>query len=567
MRLNALFACLLLAVSNPLGATTVRGVIRANEMGGPGIPNVQVSALEGASPTVSLSDGTFVLEFPNKQPGEKVQLLVQNQGMMVVNSFELGFTLPKPANAEPLILLLCKAAERQEMVRRYYRLDRVDPIVQSYRKRLADLQAQNQATEAAKEKLRIERDREVEAAQRSAEELARVKAAEVPGFYAQPTPPVFHSDAAMAWNSLGSMYRRQNRMEKAREAYDEALRISRELVEKDPDIYLPDLEETLNNLGNMLSDQNMQEAQKDYEESLKISSKLAEQERETYLPAVAATLNNLGTLLHKQNRVAEARKDFDDALKSYHELELLNAATYLPHVAETQNNLGILTRDQNQLDEADKYFTGALTNYEVLARENPGKYAKEIESMYDNVLKIRRKLAEQNSLTYLPKVAEALNNLGTFLRKQNRIEEARDAFDEAAHAAVTLNNLGILKHDQNRMEEARTAFRGALSIYETLARKNPGQYAKEIESTYGEALKVLRKLAQQNPVTYKPEVADALSKLGSMLSDQNRMQEAREDFSEALAIYESLLVKNGLYEKKVELIKRLLEDATDRRKP
>lgn len=55
----------------------------------------------------------------------------------------------------------------------------------------------------------------------------------------------------------------------------------------------------------------------EYEEALKIYRELAEKEPETYLPYVAATLNNLGILDRAQNRPEEARKAFEEALKIY----------------------------------------------------------------------------------------------------------------------------------------------------------------------------------------------------------------------------------------------------------
>src|SRR5688572_14484667 len=93
--LRATLVFLLLAVCVRLGAATIRGVILANELGGQPVANVQVSAVEGANPVSSRSNGTFVLEFPEKEPGETVQLIVQKPGMVVVNEFQLWLTLPK----------------------------------------------------------------------------------------------------------------------------------------------------------------------------------------------------------------------------------------------------------------------------------------------------------------------------------------------------------------------------------------------------------------------------------------------------------------------------------------
>jgi cell division protein FtsB len=176
---------LLLAVSIRVGAATIRGLILANELGGPPVAHVQVSAVEGANAVSSLSNGTFVLEFTDKQPGETVQLIVQKPGMVVVNEFQLQLTLPKDAKAAPLTLLLCRAAEREEMASRFYRLKSFDAIERSYRKKLEDLKAKNQATEAAREQLRIERDQAREAARSASEQLAKVKVGEASELYRQ----------------------------------------------------------------------------------------------------------------------------------------------------------------------------------------------------------------------------------------------------------------------------------------------------------------------------------------------------------------------------------------------
>jgi len=318
--LNTTLVGLLLTVPNPLPASTVKGVVLKDQMGGEGVADVRVSAIEGANPVLSLSDGTFVLEFPNRQPGDTVLLIVQKPGMVVVNEFQLQLTLPKAASAAPLILLLCRAAQRDEMTRRFHRLNNFDAIEQRYQKKFEDLQAKNQATEAAKEQLRIERDQAREAEQFAAEKLARAKLGEASELYLYAMSIVYQSSTSTTLSNLGIMYRRQNRLEEARKAFDEALEIRRKLSRLNADTYLPDVAETLNDLGNLLSDQNrMQEALEDYDEALEIRRKLAQQKRQQkfdiYMPAVATTLNNLGILRRKQNRMEEARKAFDEALE------------------------------------------------------------------------------------------------------------------------------------------------------------------------------------------------------------------------------------------------------------
>ena len=52
-----------------------------------------------------------------------------------------------------------------------------------------------------------------------------------------------------------------------------------------------------------------------------------------------------------------------------------------------------------------------------------------------------------------------------------------------ADVAMTLNNLGILHNVQNRMEEARKAYEEALGTYRQLARTNPDTYLPDVART------------------------------------------------------------------------------------
>jgi hypothetical protein len=55
-------------------------------------------------------------------------------------------------------------------------------------------------------------------------------------------------------------------------------------------------------------------------EALKTHRELAEKEPETYLPDVAATLNDLGIFDSDKNQMNEARMEYEEALKIYREL-------------------------------------------------------------------------------------------------------------------------------------------------------------------------------------------------------------------------------------------------------
>ena len=73
----------------------------------------------------------------------------------------------------------------------------------------------------------------------------------------------------------------------------------------------------------------------DYEEALKIYRELAQKEPETYLPYVAATLNNLGILDRADNRLEleEAGKAFEEALTIYEDFAKQDPDQFSPLVA------------------------------------------------------------------------------------------------------------------------------------------------------------------------------------------------------------------------------------------
>ena len=126
----------------------------------------------------------------------------------------------------------------------------------------------------------------------------------------------YHMDTQLLMSScIGLLDNAQNRWDEAREEAGEALKIYRELAQKEPETYLPQVAITLNNFGIFDSDKNqLNEARNEYEEALKIQRELVQKEPETYLLYVAATLSNLGILNRAQNRPEEARKTFKEAL-------------------------------------------------------------------------------------------------------------------------------------------------------------------------------------------------------------------------------------------------------------
>ncbi|MFM9947698.1 MAG: tetratricopeptide repeat protein [Saprospiraceae bacterium] len=402
-------------------------------------------------------------------------------------------------------------------------------------------------------------------------------------------------------NNLGILLKANNDMSGAKKAYDLALQIKRELAEKNPDVYLPDVAITLNNLGNLSSTNNdMSGAKKTYDEALQLCRKLAEKNLDVYLPHVAATLNNLGNLLKDNNDMSGAKKAYEEALQIKRKLAEKNLDAYLPDMAMTLNNLGNLLSANNDMSGAQKAYEEALQIKRKLAEKNLDVYLPNVattlnnlgnllkanndmsgaKKAYEEALQIKRELAKKNPDVYLPNVAMTLNNLGNLLSANNDMSGAQKAYEEALqirkklarkdpdvylpYVAMTLNNLGALLYTYNDMSGAKKAYEEALLMRRKLAEKNIDAYLPDVAMTlnnlgallyanndmngakkaYEEALQIRRKLAGENPDVYLPNVATILNNLGILLKANNDMSGAKKAYEEALQIYRQLARKN-----------------------
>ncbi len=286
---------------------------------------------------------------------------------------------------------------------------------------------------------------------------------------------------ATIMNNLAALIAGEGRRGEAEALYKEALTIRRELAKDSPQVYLPYVATTLNNLATLIADEAQRhgEAEKLYNKALTIRRKLAKDNPQVYLPYVATTLNNLATLIADEaQRRGEAEKLYNEALTIGRKLAKDNPQVYLPDIAGTLNNLAILAQGEAQRrGEAEKLYNEALTIGRELAKHNPQVYLPavamtlnnlanlvqseaqrrgEAEKLYNEALTIRRKLAESNPQVYLPDVATTLNNLAT-----------------------------LVKGETQRRVEAEKLYKEALTIRRKLAEGNPQVYLPDLANTLG----------------------------------------------------------------------------------
>ena len=252
----------LLAVLAQARGATVKGTIILNEVGGRSIQNVQIiDSAHTGGPWASGSDGGFTLDYPERHPGQRVRLVVNKEGYVVVNDVQLDLALPADPDASPLQIILCKEADREEMARRFYRLKSFEVIEETYQRRVKELEATQQATAITVSKLQQERDQAKANAEKAAEEFAKNRPGQSSPLYRQALRLFLDgriddamkvlddeelrrtaeegekriADTVQAWLLKGRLSTLKFRFEAAKEAYEDALHYLKR--EADPQLW------------------------------------------------------------------------------------------------------------------------------------------------------------------------------------------------------------------------------------------------------------------------------------------------------------------------------------------
>ncbi len=227
-------------------------------------------------------------------------------------------------------------------------------------------------------------------------------------------------------NSLANLYKNRGRMDEARRLYEEALALHREGGDR--------LDEgaVLGNLGILHFNQGrMEEAQRHYEQALAIYREVGGRRYES------TVLSNLGVLHWGQGRIEEARRFFEAALAIDREVgDRLTEGIVL-------GNLGVLHQEQGRLEEARRLFEAALTIHrEVGSRRQEAAIVANLSNLHLDQGRTddARRLGEQALAIY------------------------REVGDRRSEG-ILLGNLGNLHLDQGRMEDARRLYEMALSIH------------------------------------------------------------------------------------------------------
>ncbi|MET8197997.1 tetratricopeptide repeat protein [Micromonospora taraxaci] len=270
----------------------------------------------------------------------------------------------------------------------------------------------------------------------------------------------------------------------------------------------------------------------------------------------------------------------------------------LPHVDITalQAIEALLPQRHIDLDTASAAVNTTLTHHRLGLTSDPAEQAKLLATHAlhlnnaghrsdalapaEEAVGIYRRLAEANPTTYLPDLANSINNRAAYLSGVGRRDQALAPTEEAVtirrrlaevnpaaylpDLASSLNNLGALLSAVGRHNEALTPAEEAVGIHRRLAEVNPTAYLPDLTMSLSnlgaillevgrrdqaltwteEAVTIRRRLAEVNPAAYLPDLANSLNNLGAALSGVGRRNEALPPTEEAVGIYRRLAKVN-----------------------
>jgi len=143
----------------------------------------------------------------------------------------------------------------------------------------------------------------------------------------------------------------ENRIALAREIVESY----RTLAARNPDVFLPHLAASLNNLSNRLGEQGRrEEGLAAVEEAVGAYRRLAEARPDAFLPDLAASLNNLSVHLGELGRREEGLAAVEEAVGIRRRLAEARPALFRADLARSLNNQARLLRELGRAEEAAK---------------------------------------------------------------------------------------------------------------------------------------------------------------------------------------------------------------------
>ncbi|CAF4659591.1 unnamed protein product [Rotaria sp. Silwood1] len=231
----------------------------------------------------------------------------------------------------------------------------------------------------------------------------------------------------LSYNGEAILHQNKNEYTKAEQEYVEALDIYRKLAKTQPQVYLPGVAMTLNNLANLHKNKNeYTKAEQEYVEALDIYRKLAKTQPQVYLPDVAMTLNNLAILHKNKNEYTKAEQEYVEALNIYIKLAKTQPQVYSIRLANTLKNIAVLYKDS--LLQKEKSLAYILEALQILQNWQHIPLGKEYTELCFEILKDweinANDFMKENNISIVASTAEDdIHLYAAYLQSENAVDD------------------------------------------------------------------------------------------------------------------------------------------------
>jgi hypothetical protein len=142
---------------------------------------------------------------------------------------------------------------------------------------------------------------------------------------------------------------------------------------------------------------------------------------QAYLPNMATTLHNLGGLYRDTQRLRESEQVYQEALTIRRQLAQANPQAYSPGVAMTLHNLVILVLEQDNIMKAQTLIVEALTIRRALWKHHAGAYGNDLaESLAVEIMILHRK---EEAVTL---ICERLHEMASVAQREDLKQWAKE---------------------------------------------------------------------------------------------------------------------------------------------
>ncbi|MBR1447373.1 MAG: tetratricopeptide repeat protein [Prevotella sp.] len=310
--------------------------------------------------------------------------------------------------------------------------------------------------------------------------------------------------------NLGIVYLNRNQLDLCEEAFKEAIKLCKELMDKNPDAYTPYYCMYLVDYGRLEDKlKHFQESKQKYLEAIQLYRVLEESHPWVYSGDLARTLENYGTLCSNLGDYEESEKYLLESYEIRKKLAQRYPNIYSVKVVNSLDCLISMARESSQFEKGEQWGQEMMSIVHTLVDENPdgnqdvlaralltmgnfyGDAGKSEESI--PFLKECVDVCKQMAIArpaHLTRVSQALYNLGLSYIDVSQWENAKLTFEESlewldkiekgnyeSDKADTYYWLGAAYVGQKKYVDAVYSFQNARDLYRHLAVSNPQYYS------------------------------------------------------------------------------------------